>query len=211
MLHLIPYLNLKKSETHFNFFKDPFGSDLFYNKKEGLHMVGGGLAPLYFCFSNSAALFDKKLFPSHNYKEFMIELDLYATPESLDFPEIRFAENGILAKYGLMDLSWNWLRDAASFYGQASAFEAWLFALKIKRNINSDEILNNDVNRSNLGLIVLEEYESRGKGNPAALQELLLTYKPKIKKESAKIIPFLPRCKTSTLDLSEAKPQTSYF
>ena len=192
-MEINPILSFKDRNEYFlNVFDDPFlGNDIslaegYRDAESGLYLIGDGFATLYFQISSSATERGEQIIGgTFGNPSYAVEFNIYASSETLDLPEMKLNNTGSLSRRGLANINLGWLRVVGKLNGM-SFIESLCLSRTIKKV--ATHALEDEHNRSNLGRLVLKEYQERGKDNPSYLRKILEQYKDKEK--LAEIIPF---------------------
>ena len=145
----------------------------FRDSKTGLYLIGIG------CSLTSVQLHSKLGRKSHTFlATLMAEYDIYADPDSLDYPLLADDPKGVLHTSGLLGFSQNFFDYVGDFFGKS------YLSKKDKKRIIGDA-LNNPINRNELGDLIIKELKGRNISEDSKLYTVLQQYEEK----NRKIIP----------------------
>ena len=185
MYEINPHIGFDKENCNLRLFDFPF-DDFFFDKKNGLYCVGDGFAAIYLQFSQKLPHVDEvdseRLV---NRYPFMLEFEIYATPDSLNMPVLK-KYKGVLQQNGLVDLRLRWLNETAEYYG-AGFFESLFFKKKLRKYTN--ELIDLNVNIESLGNRLIDEYSSM-KLRDDKLSEIVANFK---KEKGGEVIPLFAK------------------
>jgi len=169
----IPILDFTGSGNYQLIYDSPFMEE-FRDEKTGLYLIGIGCSPL------SVQLNGKIRGKSHTFlATLMTEYEIYADQNSLDIPLLIEDQKGVLQTSGLM-------RDSYNIFNQIRIFFGYSHLSMKDRNLIVQKTLQNQINRQELGDLVIKELKSRNIPEESELHTILQQYK---KRNGGKVIP----------------------